>query len=142
MLTAFLIIVFSVVMLLYWFRYSCILILRNQLESQQEAQPVAAVANDIQERLRNGAELDLLHRELERDYKVLTYLLEHAAGLELASFEHKLLMWDCRMMQLVYKATRTAAPEQARNALAEVAEIVGLLGQHIRERAGVSSETI
>lgn len=143
MLTAFLIIAFSLVMLLYWFRYSCILILRNQLESKEKSHaPSRFDSAAIQARLRDTAELDPLHRELARDYKVLTYLLEHAAGLELASFEHKLLIWDCRMMELIYRITRTAAPNQARKALSEMAEILGVLGQHLQDQAGPASESL
>jgi len=33
-----------------------------------------------------------LHASLQRDYQVLTYLLEHAAGLELEAFEDRLRM--------------------------------------------------
>jgi hypothetical protein len=143
MLTAFLIIAFSVVMLSYWFRYSYILILRNQLESKRTSPSSSRFDSAaIQQRLRNTAELDPLHRELARDYRVLTYLLEHAPGLELASFEHHLLIWDCRMMQLVYRLTRTAAPNQARKALAEMAEIVNLLGRHLQDQVGPASESI
>jgi hypothetical protein len=107
---------------------------------QQSQSPSRFDSAAMQERLRNSAELDPLHRELARDYKVLTYLLEHAAGLELVTFEHHLLLWDCRMMQLVYRITRTAVPDQARKALCEMAEIVSVLGQHIQEKAGPEPE--
>ena len=133
MLTAILIIVISAAMLLYWFRYSCILILRNQLEREASAEPQA-----IQDRIHAAANLDSLHQELDRDYKVLTYLLAHATGLELASFEHKLLMWDCRMMRYVYRITRLILPDMARNALCERAEILEVLGGHLKQQSGIS----
>ncbi len=141
MLTAILIIAFSLVMLLYWFRYSCILVLRSQAELKN----AAAVAGQydsakIQERLQHAVELDPLHEELARDYRLLIYLIEHAAGLQLAGFEHKLLMWDCRMMQCVYRITRTVAPQQARQALCEMAEVLGILGHHLQQQAGTTSE--
>jgi len=142
MLTAILIIAFSFVMLLYWFRYSCILVLRSQAELKNSA-AVAAGQYDsakIQERLQNAVELDPLHQELARDYRLLTYLIEHAAGLQLAGFEHKLLMWDCRMMQCVYRITRTVAPDHARRALCEMAEVLGILGHHLQQQAGTASE--
>jgi hypothetical protein len=141
MLTALLIIAFSVVMLVYWFRYSCILVLRTQAESLRGAVVEGAYnAAGMQERLLHSTELDPLHSELARDYQVLTYLIEHAAGLELATFENRLLVWDYRMMQMVYRVTRTAAPKQARQALSEMAEVLGILGHQLRERAGVASE--
>jgi hypothetical protein len=141
MLTTILIIAFSFVMLLYWFRYSCILVLRNQAELKRTAAvPSQYDSADIQDRLQNAVELDPLHRELARDYRLLTYLVEHAAGLELAGFEHKLLVWDCRMMEFVYRITRTAAPEQARKALCEMAEVLGILGHHLQQQAGTATE--
>ena len=143
MLTAFLIIAFSVVMLLYWFRYSCILILRNQSELAQAAQTSGAFnTSDVQERLRHDAELDPVLRDLERDYRMLTYLIAHAPGMkDMASFEHKMLLWDCRMMKLVYRLTRSSAPAQARRALSEMAEVLDILGQQLRERAGTFQES-
>ena len=102
-------------LLLYWFRYTCLLMLRNL-----STQPVSAVSGiqgfsfaKVQERLQSDAALDPLHAMLQRDYQVLTYLVRHASGLKLDSFEEKLLMWDYRAMQVWYAVTRVAAPQQA-----------------------------
>src|SRR6266496_1876568 len=97
MLPSIFIIAFSVALLVYWFRYSCILLLRNQ--SELAVSPVAVTDNrfhiqEVQERLRTEQQLDPLHASLHRDYRVLTYLLEHAAGLELSAFEDRLLVLD------------------------------------------------
>jgi hypothetical protein len=85
-------------------------------------------------------ELDPLHRSLERDYRVLTYLLEHAAGLELEQLEYRLLVLDYRAMQGWYRLTKWAAPRQARLALAEMADILGVLVGRIDEHAGIRRE--
>ena len=77
---------------------------------------------------------------LERDYDILTYLIEHAAGLELESIEDRLLVWDYKVMQGWYRLTRTAAPQQAREALAEMASVLGILAAKIGEHAGVQTQ--
>ena len=139
MLSSLLIIASSLVLLIYWFRYSCILILRNQAMEKESATARFRIAG-FEDRLQLDGQLDPLQLELARDYKVLTYLLEHAAGLELASFEHKLLVWDYRLMQWQYRLTRSAAPTLARRALAEMSMVMGVLAQHIEKQAGASSQ--
>jgi hypothetical protein len=43
--------------------------------------------------------MDGFERALERDYRLLTYLIGHAAGLDLNSIEDRLLVLDYRVMQ-------------------------------------------
>lgn len=143
MLASILIIAFSLALLVYWFRYSCILLLRNYRELADSSR--AMVDNrfrvgEVQERLRTASPLDPLHASLQRDYQVLTYLLEHAAGLELEAFEDRLLVIDYKVMQWWYCLTKTAAPDQARQALKEMALVLGILVGKIDQRAGLHSE--
>jgi len=143
MLGGILIIALSTALFLYWFRYSCILILRNR--SEIAAASVAVRDScfnyaEVLERLKSEPPLDALQLSLERDYRVLQYLIRHASGLELATLEDRLLMFDYRVMQGVYRLTRSAAPRQARNALAEMASILGVLAHRIGEQAGVQTE--
>jgi len=140
MFASLLIIVFSLALLTYWFRYSCLLLLRG-------AEPTPGIAGDqqfsfdeVRERLSTESELDPLHQSLTRDYELLVYLLEHATGLELQSFENRLLVLDYRVMQWQYRFTRTVAPEQARNALKEMASVLGVLAEKLNQRAGTHSE--
>ena len=141
MLTSILIISISIVLLVYWFRYSCILLLRGYAE-----QPIALPADSrfsfvtVRERLREAPELDPLHLALQRDYQIITFLFRHAPTLELSSFEDRLLLWDYRAMQCWYRLTRTAAPEQARQALSEMASVLAILGGKIGERSGAQAE--
>ena len=143
MFASILIIAFSLVLLVYWFRYSCILLLRNYevpaASSQSIAQNRFNVA-EVQERLRTEQVLDPLHASLQRDYQVLTYLIEHASGLGLQEFEDRLLVIDYKVMQSWYRITKIAAPDQARNALVEMASVLSILVGKIDQRAGVSSE--
>jgi hypothetical protein len=143
MLASILIIAFSLALLVYWFRYSCILLLRNQ--SELAASSLAAADHrfhilEVQVRLRTEQQLDSLHTSLQRDYQVLTYLLQHAAGLELSSFEDRLLVLDYKVMRWWYQLTRLAAPDRARQALSEMALVLGILAGKIDERAGAHNE--
>ena len=85
-------------------------------------------------------ELDALHQSLDRDYRVVTYLLEHAAGLELEQLEYRLLILDYKVMQGWYRLTKSAAPQQARRALGEMAEILGVFVGRIGSQSGVQNQ--
>src|SRR5436305_8257303 len=122
------IICFSLALLIYWFRYCCMLLLRNsrdQLVAVSVARYNRFSVADVLERLGNREALDPLHHALDRDYQVFTYLVEHAAGLELESLEDRLLLIDYKLMRVWYRVTKTVAPLQARKALTEMASILG-----------------
>src|SRR5882724_3608719 len=140
MIASILILMFSAVLVVYWFRYSCVLLLRNAAERAQ--QPLTDERFSIKlvlERVRTEQHLDTLERALDRDYHMLTYLLKHAADLELASIENRLLILDYRLMRLWYRITLTIAPTQALKALAEMASaraaVAGQGGQQSEEGA-------
>jgi len=127
----------------YWFRYSCILLLRDQAERMASASAVPDIKfcfADVQARLKTAPVLDPLHVALQRDYEILIYLLQHAAGLSLESFEDRLLVVDYKVMQWWYRLTRIAAPQQARHALYEMASVLNVLAQKMSEQAGVQIE--
>ena len=134
MFASILIIIFSVALLTYWFRYSCLLLLRST-ENDSHAVDKRFSFDDVRARLDDQPELDPLHQALSRDYQMLVYLLEHATGLELQSFENRLLVQDYRVMQWQYRLTRTIAPEQARSALKEMASVIGVLAGKLNQRA-------
>ena len=146
MFASILIVSFSLALFGYWFRYCCMLLLRNSQE-QSGAMPAPmdsrfGVAGVI-ERLRStqeAEELDPLHRALDRDYRVFSYLVQHAAGLELGSLEDRLLILDYKLMQLWYRATRTAAPQQAHQALTQMASILGVLVSKMGAQSGFRVE--
>ncbi len=140
MLASILIIAFSLVLFVYWFRYSCILLLRNAAEDSV----TPAIEGDDRFRcaevlasLKNGEALDPLHQALARDFQIFHYLLEHAAGLELGAFEDRLLVLDFKVMQFYYRATRFIFPEQARKALTEMATVLDLLTRKMSQQAGL-----
>jgi hypothetical protein len=125
MVASILITVVSLVLLSYWFRYSCLLLLRNQAQSANVAQ--------------KQGDLDPLREAVERDYRLLTYLCRHAAGLAEQSLEERILILDYKLMRIWYRLTRTLAPAQARSALSEMAAVVAFLGQRIDEQGGLQA---
>ena len=141
MLASILIIVISAAFLLYWFRYTCLILVRDYADHGSSAAAQSSFSfSEVQARLKTDPELDSLHGALDHDYQVLTYLVRHASGLALESFEERMLVWDYKLMQLWYSLTRTAAPEMAREALREMASVLGILAGRIGERAGVHAE--
>src|SRR5690242_17329800 len=102
MIASVLIIGFSALLLVYWFRYSCLLLLRNS-NSEYQVPDERFGFSRVKEQLHTEVNLDALHRELSRDYRLLTYLLEHAAGLSLPTLEDRLLVIDYRVMQWYYR---------------------------------------
>jgi hypothetical protein len=137
MIVSLLIIVCSAVLLIYWFRYSCVLLLRN-VDAQAEF-PVSDERFSIGmvlERAATEEHLDALERALDRDYQLLSYLLKHAADLELASVENRMLILDYKLMRLCFRVTRILAPAQARKALLEMATALGAVAR----QTGTQSE--
>jgi hypothetical protein len=140
MLASILIIAFSVVLFVYWFRYSCMLLLRNaaeQVAAPDSERDTRFGCSEVLVRLKTGDTLDPLHNALNRDYQMMTYLIEHAAGLEMTSFEDRLLVLDYKVMQLYYRSTRMILPDQARKALTEMATVLDVLVQKMGQQAGV-----
>jgi hypothetical protein len=126
MLASALISIVSAALLGYWFRYTCILLLRS---------------NEHQTALGLEGELDPLRRAVEQDYRMLTYVWQHAAGLGEQSIEERILMLDFKIMRTWYRLTETAAPKQARYALAEMAAVVAFLSQKLGQQAGLEPRT-
>ena len=140
MFTSVLILTVSVLLLIYWFRYCCIALLRNQSQELMVVSENNFSFLEIQQRVHTALELDPLHRSLDRDYRIVKYLLEHAAGLGSPSVERRILMLDYKLMQVWYYLTRTAAPAQARKAISERATILACLAQRMGEQAGLRVE--
>jgi len=141
MIAGILIIACSSILFVYWFRYSCLLLLRSAAEragalSVDERFNVARVI----EGLKTEADLAPLERALERDYHVLAYLMEHVADLELASVENRLLLLDYKVMRIWSRVTRRAFPTQSRRALSEMASILGVLVRKMDEQNGQQVE--
>ncbi|MCZ2079770.1 MAG: hypothetical protein LC130_32785 [Bryobacterales bacterium] len=146
MITSILISVLSVLLLAYWFRYTCQLILGART-SKDYAQQVA-IANqlsfvDVHARLREdaSARLDPLWQSLDKDYRILTYLLRHAADFDLggSTVEQRMLMVDFVVMRFVYSLGNRFSNSMARRALTEMSEILSHFAHVLGERAASAS---
>ena len=147
MISSVLIIAFSFVLLVYWFRYTCILILRTRTSVDYSPDVVAAnnlLFPEVQTQLAHAMtapQLNALHGSLARDYRLLTYLLRHTAGLSIDGFplEQRVLMIDFRVMQVLYALTNGLGLPQARVALEEMAQILRHFSNAMGERAAANS---
>ena len=142
MVTSFFIIAISVVLLAYWLRYSCVMLLHDAQE--RSAMLTGAderfSASSVLERLKTEADLASLERALERDFRVVTYIIEHATDLELASIENKLLVCDYQLMRLWSRLTRSLAPRQSRQALSEMASVLSALAGQMGQSNQLQTE--
>jgi hypothetical protein len=148
MISSLLIVTFSVVLFLYWFRYTCLLILKTGTSRDYARQ--VALANhlsflEVSKQLQKDPGVDQLaglHDSLARDYRVLTYLLRHAAGFPFRgrSLEQWMLMIDFRLMEIDYAFTRRFGSSQARRALEEMSYIVSHFANAMGERSGALSK--
>ncbi len=140
MFSSVLIIILSLALLIYWFRYSCLLLLRSRSAAPVCPADLRFSIDKVQRQLKAGDDLDPLHRSLQRDYEFFIYLIEHASGLSLQSFEERLLVWDYKVLRIWYQLTRFFFPGQARQALTEMADIMAVLLKRISEQAGTYVE--
>jgi hypothetical protein len=144
------IIVVSMFLFVYWFRYTCLLILSTRINKEYAEQIARAnQLNFLRARdlllsdSSNGAiaknALDTLHRSLDRDYTLLTYLLRHAGqNADTQTFEQHMLRADFQLMRIWYALAGTVSPAQARVALLEMASIVNHLASDMGERVATS----
>lgn len=128
MIVTALIVGISTALFVYWFRYTVILILRTGT-APEYAQRVAAANHlsfvDVKQQLHaqtDSRELPGLFHALQRDYRVLKYLLGHAATVESGSYtaEQRLLMLNFRVMSLWFSAVCRFRPQHAKHALLEM----------------------
>ena len=132
----------SVALFAYWFRYTCVLIL--SAKTTRDYAPTVATANQlgflqVQSVLRDpaSADLDALRDCLDRDYKVLTYLLSHTANPSTgdAAIEKRMLEINYRMMRAWYSMSHRFSPAAARRALDEMSNVVAHFANTMGERA-------
>jgi|LNFM01.1.fsa_nt_gb hypothetical protein len=135
MITSIVIIILSMAMFVYWFRYSCLLILESRLSEEEAKQggesqdPTVAWLEVQLAHASTPSELDRVRMSLDRDLRVVQNLARSCSELQVAgtSLESRLLMIDYRMMQVWFAATRPFAGPKAQNALREMSRIVGYL---------------
>ncbi|MGA2115518.1 MAG: hypothetical protein ABSH56_12305 [Bryobacteraceae bacterium] len=116
------------------------LILRNSTEAPSRVTEADSrfAAERIRQQVFTATELEPLQRLLERDYRLLVYLQDHAAGMGLHSMEDRLLVLDYQILQYWYQVTRTIAPEFARRALAEMSDVLLVFVRRIAPEADLA----
>jgi hypothetical protein len=133
MLSGMVIVAVLLALLAYWFRRSCAALLQGQAERHgaRSLPEIQSQTECIQHRIRQGADLDLVHSALGRDFQVISFVLRHGARFGIQSLERRLLVWDFLLMQAWYQVTRRAAPGRARQALTEMASVLAVLSTQI-----------
>lgn len=131
----------SLVLLLYWFRYTCLLLLRSNPASEHAGSMARAnrlAFPSVQNTLTAGGdipELDGLYRSLDNDFRIVNYLLRHSAGLDIPALEQRLLVLDYQVMRRWYGLVRRFSAPRARQALLEMTHVLGYFSQKMGERA-------
>ena len=131
-----LIIAFALVLFLYWFRYAVLLL----LSENEPGEPKTAISQfslmESRETWGQWGELplDRLHQALEKEYRLLEYVVDHASGLSLRPIEIYILTLDYRLMRLWFRLTRYASTAQAHRALDEMARILSYIAYQMSKR--------
>ena len=135
----------SALLLGYWFRYTCLLILSAKTACDYAGGVAAANQlgfQEVQERLRDGSfvDFDPLRTALERDYSLITFLLKNTSqtAAEESSIETRMLEMYYGMMGVLYRAARPFSAEAARHALGQMSAVVEHLANVMGERAALA----
>lgn len=139
------IIVISTALFVYWFRYTCVLILRTRnardyAHTVAEANRLSFVAAREQLSGQNSRldALEGLHASLDRDYRVVCYLLQHTGTQGGQSIEEHMLRVDYQMMRAWYFLSKPFSRQSARQTLLERASIISHLANAMGERVALS----
>jgi hypothetical protein len=134
----------SVLMLGYWFRYSCLLIL--SAETTRDYAADIATANQlsflqVQAELRDQqpADLNRLQASLDRDLKVITYLIQNASGQGEWGIEARMLKLNYTLMSTWCSVSQRFSPEAGRRALDEMSMIVSHFANSLGEQASAGA---
>jgi hypothetical protein len=132
------IIVICSALLVYWFRYTCTLILGRNYSAEYALKVASTIRLNFPEvettlrTERRGFALDCLYEKLDNDYRILTDLLSDAAGDN--SIERRFLTADFKMMQIWYGLTKTSRNlPRSRNALSQMSSILGYFAAEIAQ---------
>lgn len=136
----------SALLLTYWFRYMCLMIVSAKTTRDYAAE--VAAANQlgfvqVQAQLQQAApaELEQLHAALDRDYALLTYLLKNAAhpATQKSSVENQMLAVNYRLMAVWSRVSRQFSVAASTRALEEMALVVAHFANVMGERAACAS---
>ncbi len=129
-------------LLLSWFRYTCVAVLRTPARKYEQQITSANQLNlpKVRDQLRGPARqahLDQLREMLQSDYRLITYLSRYGARYRMESYEFDvwLLHVDYHVMKLLYAVAHKFSCFGAQFALAEMAQVIGQLANGMGRRA-------
>jgi hypothetical protein len=132
-------------MFLYWFRYTCVLILSARTSKDYGTD--IATANQlsfvgVQRLLEDPAAVDLsaIEHSLIRDFEMVTSLMNRASQLRVgaSTLEDVMLRIDFRIMQLGFSLSRSISQSRSRAALTEMSQIVAHFANALGESASAA----
>ncbi len=136
----------SLALFAYWFRYSCLLILRTQTAEDYAGE--VSRANGLSFDLVKGqieadknANLDELYRSLERDYRIVSQLLDQvpAGALDENGLQSKLLHANFKVTQVWFRVSRKLGIPASATALEEMAETIAHFANNFGEYSAARS---
>ena len=130
----------SVALFCYWFRYACLLIRASEMtrdygEEVAEANQLSFL--EVRSRLRKHdvSDLDGLHKRLEADLVIISYILGHTPAIGSGRrLEDAMLKIHYRTMSIWFLLTRRLKGEAPARALEEMALVVAHLANQLGER--------
>jgi hypothetical protein len=130
----------SLVLFAYWFRYTCLLMLSAKT-AQDYAHNVALTHQmsflEVQSQLReSNADFDSLRAALDRDYDLISALLQSANG---SSLEDRMLAINYHMMRAWYSVSRRFSASIACRALEEMSQMIAQFANTYGEQSNCPS---
>ena|SRR5689334_4896884 len=111
----------SVVMLVYWLRYTCLLLLQAR-RAHDFALPVIREHSLTFRSVAEGRDHAAIERQLQRDFEVLSGLVSTISAKY--GFEVWVLRVDYALMSVWWRMTRTRYPQLGSSALAEMSGVL------------------
>ncbi len=135
----------SLALFVYWFRYSCLLILRTRTAEDYALE--VGRANGLSFHQVRGAieaegrpDLDQLYTALDRDFQIITNLLDRLSGAgDENALEGKLLRANFRATQTWFRVSRSLGLPSATNALEEMADTISHFANSFGELSASSA---
>jgi hypothetical protein len=139
LLASVIIIIVSAGLFVYWFRWTCVLLLAQRSGAEYASKVTSTIRLNfpqVQAALLESAQIASLkrvHDGLENDLRILTDLLGQSGN---ESIEHRILAIDYKLMQAWYKATSAAGNvSMAKFALGEMSAIMGYFADALGQNA-------
>jgi hypothetical protein len=132
----------SVLLFAYWFRYTCLLMLHTRT-ARDYAREVATAnqlsfANLESQLCEPNADLDGLRQALDRDYALVTRLLNEVADGQ-SGIEQKMLAFNYRLAGIRYQVAQRFSAQSARQALEEMSLVVAHFANSLGEATATAA---